>query len=76
MVWFSVIAGIFGLCVFAFRNIYCGTLALFLVYYQSALWVIGFNVRLLIPALPFLAIFSCFTLRAGYERAVKSSARD
>ena len=75
MVWFTVVAGIFGLCVFSFRNIFCGALAIFLIYYLSALLVIGFNVRLLVPALPFLAIFSCFTLKSGFEFAKQAGAR-
>jgi hypothetical protein len=65
IVWLSVIAGALGVCIFAFRNIYCGVLALFLAYYLSALLILGFNARLMVQALPFLAIFTCFTMKSG-----------
>ncbi len=62
MSWFVFILGVVGLLRYSLMNFASITIGLFLVYYLSALAVVGFNARFFIQAIPFLSIFACFAL--------------
>lgn len=56
--WFLFVFGIAGVVISFKKNWPSVILAGFLVYYLTALFVIGFNIRFFVQAIPFLAIFT------------------
>lgn len=66
--WFLIVLGGIGLVRFMFVSPVITTLSLFLMYYLSAMAVVGFSPRIFVPTIPFLAIFSALTLRSLRNR--------